>query len=70
MKALYSTHKHIRLFIFGVPEGWQVALYDLQKQEWIDRGCSSYDSLREAKARALDRAAEVFGKRLLNVQWH
>ena len=29
MKALYSTHKYIRMFIFGVPESWQVALYDI-----------------------------------------
>ena len=70
MKALYSTHKHIRLFIFGVPEGWQVALYDLQKREWIDRVCSSHESLREAKAHALEKAAEVLGKHLLKVQWH
>jgi hypothetical protein len=49
MKALYSTHKHIRVFVFGVPEGWQVALFDLQKQEWIDRGCSSNDSLKKQK---------------------
>jgi outer membrane protein TolC len=70
MKALYSTHKHIRVFVFGVPEGWQVALFDLQKQEWIDRGCSSNDSLKEAKADALQRAATMIGKHLLNVQWH
>jgi hypothetical protein len=70
MKALYSTHKHIRLFIFGVPEGWQAALYDLEKQEWIDRGCSSHGSLREAKARGLERAAQVLGKHLVNVRWH
>ena len=70
MKALYSTHEHVRLFVFGVPEGWQVAVYDLSKQEWTDRGCSSYASLKEAKAHALDRAAEVLGKHLVNVHWH
>jgi len=70
MKALYSTHKHIRIFVFGVPEGWQVALYDLQRHEWIDRGRSSHDSLREAKAQAVERAAEVLGRQLVNIQWH
>ena len=70
MRAFYSTHKRIRLFVFGVLEGWQVALYDLQKHEWIDRGCSSHDTLREAKAQAVERAAEVFGRHLLNIEWH
>ena len=70
MKALYSTHKYIRVFVFGVPEGWQVALYDLQRQQWIDRGCSSHDNLKDAKAHALDRAAAVLGKPLVNIQWH
>ena len=70
MRALYSTLKHIRIFILGVPEGWQVGLYDLQTQEWIDRRCSSHSSLREAKAHALERAAEVLGKHLINTKWH
>ncbi len=70
MKALYLTHKYIRVFVFGIPEGWQVALYDLQRQEWIDRGCSSHDNLKEAKADALEKAATVLGKHLLNIQWH
>ena len=70
MKALYSTHKHIRVFVFGVPESWQVALYDIQRHEWIDRGCSSHDNRKEAKADALDRAAAVLGKPLSNIQWH
>jgi hypothetical protein len=61
MKALYSTHKHIRVFVFGVPESWQVALYDIQR---------SHDNLKEAKADALDRAAAVLGKPLSNIQWH
>jgi hypothetical protein len=70
MKAIYSTHKYIRVFVFGVPEGWQVALYDLQRQEWIDRSCSSHDNLKEAKADALNKAAAVLGKPLLNIEWH
>ncbi len=70
MKALYATHKGIRLFVFGVPEGWQVALFNLQSQEWIDRGCSSYETLREAKAHVLERAAQVLGKHLMNIEWH
>jgi hypothetical protein len=70
MKALYTTHKYIRIFVLGVPESWLVALYDLQRQEWLDRGCSSHDNLKDAKADALDRAAAVLGKPLLNVRWH
>ena len=50
MKALYTTHKYIRVFVLGVPERWLVALYDLQRQEWIDRGCSSHDNLKDAKS--------------------
>ena len=70
MKALYSTHKYIRVFVFGVPEGWLVALYDLQRREWIDRSCSSHDNLKDAKADGLERAATIIGKHLLNIQWH
>lgn len=70
MRAIYSTHKQIRLFILGVPEGWQVAVFDLQKQEWTDRACSSYGTLMQAKRNALERAAAIFGKHLLHVQWH
>ena len=70
MKAIYSTHKGIRLFVFGVPESWQVALYDLHKREWIDRGCSSHDTLREAKANAVESAAAIFGKPVAKVEWH
>lgn len=70
MKAIYSTQNGIRLFVFGVPEGWQVAVYDLHKREWIDRGCSSYDTLKEAKANAVESAAALFGKPLAKVEWH
>jgi hypothetical protein len=70
MKALYSTHKYIRVFVFGVPEGWQVALYDLQRREWIDRGCSSHDNLKEAKADGLARAAAMKREAPAECQWH
>ena len=70
MKAIYSTHNGIRLFVFGVPEGWNVALYDLHKREWIDRGCSSHDTLKEAKTNAVEREAAIFGRPLAKVEWH
>ena len=70
MKAIYSTHKGIRLFVFGVPEGWQVALYDLHNREWIDRGCSSHDTVRDAKANAVASAAAILGKPVAKVEWH
>ena len=37
MRAFYSTQKHLRAFILGTPEGWQVSIYDLQKHEWIEK---------------------------------
>ena len=70
MKALYTTHNYIRVFVLGVPESWLVALYDLQRQEWIDRGCSTHDNLKDAKADALDRAAAILRKPLLDIQCH
>jgi hypothetical protein len=54
----------------SLPEGWQVALYDLHKREWIDRGCSSYDTLREARPHAVESAAAIFGKSLAKVELH
>jgi hypothetical protein len=41
MEAVFADHKHIRLFAFCVPEGWQSALYNLATHEWIDRGRAS-----------------------------
>ena len=70
MRAIYSTHKDIRVFNFGVPEGWQVAAYDLVKHEWIARADALHDTLKQAKADALAKVAEMFGKHLVKIEWH
>jgi hypothetical protein len=70
MRAFYSTQKHIRLFIFGVPEGWQAAIYDLQKREWIDKGSWLHSTLGEAKTDLHDKAAALLGTKLLDLHWH
>ena len=49
MRAFYSTQKHFRAFILGTPEGWQVSIYDLQKQEWIEKNGWRADTLKQAK---------------------
>ena len=70
MRSYYSTHKSIRLFVLGVPEGWQVALYDIDKQQWIDNAAWVQDTLRGAKAFAQERAAVVSGEKLPQCKWH
>jgi hypothetical protein len=70
MRSFYSTQKHIRLFVFGVPEGWQAAIYDLQKREWIDKGGRIHGTLREAKADLLEKAAALLGTKLTDIEWH
>ena len=70
MRAIYSTQKDIRVFVFGVPEGWQVAAYDLVKHEWIAGANALHDTLKEAKADALAKMAEMLGKRLVKIEWH
>ena len=70
MKAIYSTHKDIRVFVFGVPEGWQVAAYNLLKHEWIAGANALHDTLKPAKADALAKVAEILGKPLVKIEWH
>jgi hypothetical protein len=70
MRAYYSTRKHVRLFVLGVPEGWLVSAFDLQKHEWIVKDGSFYDTLKSAKAFAEDQAAVMLGKQLTNIRWH
>jgi hypothetical protein len=70
MRSFYSTNKHIRPFIFGVPEGWQAAIYDLQKREWIDKGSWIHSTLREAKTDLHQKAAALLGTDLGDLDWH
>ncbi len=68
MRAFYITHKHIRAFVLGVPEGWLVAMYDLHKHEWLDKG--GCDTLKEAKNNAVQRTAALLGTQVVNIRWH
>jgi hypothetical protein len=69
MRSFYATHKHIRLFVLGVPEGWHVGVYDLLKGQWTDMGWS-HTSLREAKIDAKEKAAALLGVTLPDAKWH
>ena len=70
MRAHYATHKHIRVFAFGVPEGWLVSAYDLLKHQWVDRCDCVSGTLREAKINGEQKAAELIGKKILEMKWH
>ena len=70
MRAYYSNHKQIRLFVLGTPEGWHVGLYDLQKRKWIALDDSIQSTLQDAKADAQQKAAAMFGSRPPALKWH
>jgi hypothetical protein len=70
MRAYYSTHKHIRLFVFGTPEGWHVGVYDIEQRKWTNLDGSIHCTLKEAKADAQDKAASIFGGKMLEMKWH
>ena len=62
MRAFYSTHRHIRVFVFGVPEGWLVSAYDTQKCRWIDQCQCVVGTLKEAKVNAQTKIAALTGR--------
>jgi hypothetical protein len=70
MRSFYSTHEHIRLFIFGTSEGWLAAIYDLQQRAWIDKGEWIHGTLREAKADLREKAMALLGTNLPDLNWH
>ena len=70
-RAYYSTQKHLRAFILGTPEGWQVPIYDLQKHEWVEKGGRIEDTLKTAKATADEKTSLLLGKRTApELKWH
>jgi hypothetical protein len=69
MRAFYATHRHIRVFVFGVPEGWHVGVYDLERKEWQMSG-HLHDALKEAKTAAEDQMVALVGKKASAVKWH
>ncbi len=70
MRAFYSTQKHVRAFILGTPECWQVSIYDLQKQEWIEKNGWRADTLRQAKTAAHEKVASLLGGKAFEMKWH
>ena len=70
MRAFYFTHKHIRAFVFGVPEGWHTGVYDLQKKKWTQMNGFLHGTLRDAKAAAEKQIVELIGTKLNGVTWH
>lgn len=70
MRAYYSTYKHIRLFVFGTPEGWHVGVYDIEQRKWTDLDGSIQCTLKEAKSDAQNKAASRFGVKTPEVKWH
>jgi hypothetical protein len=70
MRAFYATHKYIRLFVLGVPDGWLAALYDLEKRQWINKGDLMYGTLKEAKAGIQEKATALLGEKLPDLAWH
>jgi hypothetical protein len=70
MRAFYSTQKHLRAFILGTPEGWQVSIYDLQKHEWIEKSGKIEETLKTAKATAQEEVSLLLGKSAPEMKWH
>ena len=69
MRAFYATYRSVRVFVFGVPEGWQVGVYDLQRKQW-QMDSALRDTLKEAKVAAEEQAVALIGKKLPGMKWH
>ena len=71
MRAYYSTQRHFRAFILGTPEGWQISIYDLQNDEWVEKSGKMVDSLKTAKATAQEKVSLLLGKTTApEMKWH
>lgn len=70
MRAYYATQGHIRVFVFGVPDGWQVGSYDLKSERWIQMNGSVFDTLKGAKTAAEEHAVSLTGKKIAGLKWH
>lgn len=70
MRSFYATYNHIRLFVLGVPEAWQVALYDLHAKKWLDVGGCTEAALKDAKRQAVKEAAVILERTLPELKWH
>jgi hypothetical protein len=54
----------------GIPEGWQVSIYDLLKHEWVEKGGQMEGSLRTAKATAEGKTSFLLGEAAPELKWH
>ena len=70
MRAFYSTQKHLRVFILGTPEGWQVSVYDLPKHQWVEMDGHIEETLKTAKAAAHEKVSSLLGKTAPELKWH
>ena len=70
MRGYYATQDHIRVFVFGVPDGWQVGSYDLQNKQWIPMNGFVFDTLKGAKTAAENHALSLTGKKIGALKWH
>jgi hypothetical protein len=62
MASFYADHKHIRFFADQGPEGWTVALYNLNARTWIDEGGWKHLTAQEAQEDAEEKAERFFGQ--------
>jgi len=69
MRAFYATHKTVRVFVLGTPDGWHVALYDLTRKEWRHVEEKPHPTLQEAKTCALARAELLVGRLPPKMKW-
>jgi hypothetical protein len=74
MESFHATHGHIRLFALGVPEGWQAAIYDLNSHQWVSHqwvqgGGWIHTTVEDAKIDAKQRAEDILGKVLPDLDW-
>jgi hypothetical protein len=69
MRAFYATHKQIRVFILGTPEGWHVAVFDLQRRRWAHLEDGTQPTLKEAKIHAQENAERIAGSRVPELKW-
>ena len=67
--VLFDSQAH-QAFHFRVPEGWQAAIYNLEKREWIDKGGWMHGTLKEAKTALQEKAAALLGTKLPDLHWH
>lgn len=69
MRAFYATHKTVRLFVLGTPDGWHVALYDLVEKRWRHIEDKPRPTLQDAKVHALAHAELLLGSLPLKMKW-